>query len=190
GNDGENYDYNSIYPANVDLPNLIAVAAIERDGKLWKDSNYGKKKVHIAAPGVDLWGPWNDGTYYAGTGTSYAAPLVSGAVGLIRSHFPKLSAPEVVELLMRSARPSPALANKVRSGGSLDIQRAFQLALSPAWNKESVRRQAFYSNIQDKILQTSRQRTARETSLRRRPNLPRFQIPLGKGQDFRIRGIR
>lgn len=190
GNDGENNDSNSIYPANFNLPNLITVAATERDGTLWEDSNYGKKKVHIAAPGVELWGPWNDGTYYAGTGTSYAAPLVSGAVGLIRSQFPQLSAPEVVELLMRSALPNPALTNKVRSGGALDVQRAFQLAVSATWNRESKQRRAYYQQVQDKMIQASRKRSARETNLRRRQNLPRFQLPSRKGEDFRLRRAR
>ena len=186
GNDGDNNDYGSMYPANFDFPNLIAVAAIDRSGALWKDSNYGKKKVHLAAPGVELWGPWNDGTYYAGTGTSFSAPIVSGAVGLIRSHFPAMSAPEVVELLMRSARPSPTLKDKVRSGGSLDVLRAFQLATSTSWKKDEARRRAYFDKVKSEIRGLSKSRDLRARNERRRIS-PRFQLPPGKGQDFRTR---
>jgi subtilisin family serine protease len=51
GNDNDNYRF---YPASYDLPNILSVAAIDRQGKLADFSNYGEKSVDISAPGVSI----------------------------------------------------------------------------------------------------------------------------------------
>jgi hypothetical protein len=59
-------------------------------------------------------------------GTSYAAPAISGAVALIESAFPNLTAAQVVDLLMRSATDAGATgADPVFGRGILNLTAAF-----------------------------------------------------------------
>jgi len=55
GNDSQNNDKKSYYPANYGLDNSLAVASITRWGSLSSFSNYGKEKVDLAAPGSSIY---------------------------------------------------------------------------------------------------------------------------------------
>lgn len=138
GNDAENIDHSSIYPPKFQgLPNMIVVAATDRKDTLVIDkdskvgSNWSSNFVHIAAPGEEILGPWNDDTYQELDGTSYAAPIVAGAAGLIRSANLHLSAPQIVKILIATARKARPLENKIVSGGVLDLEAAIHCAKSP-----------------------------------------------------------
>jgi alpha-tubulin suppressor-like RCC1 family protein/subtilisin family serine protease len=54
GNAGNDNDAYRFYPASYDLPNILSVAAIDRQGKLASFSNYGPTSVDISAPGVGI----------------------------------------------------------------------------------------------------------------------------------------
>ncbi len=54
GNDSSDNDKVSVFPANIDSPYVISVAAINGKGELAKFSNYGSESVDIAAPGGDI----------------------------------------------------------------------------------------------------------------------------------------
>lgn len=131
GNDGSNNDKGDIYPANFKLPNLLTVAASRRDSDLWENSNYGIKKVHVAAPGTTIWGPWSDGKWYKSQGTSFAAPIVAGAAGLVRSANPQLTAEQVVRIMQNTVIESSRLKKKIRSGGVINVAAAIQCAMDP-----------------------------------------------------------
>jgi thermitase len=98
-NDGKDNDTRSIFPANTPLPNVISVAASDvNDGKpTW--SNYGIKSVHVSSPGLDIWSTMPANKYGNLSGTSMATPLVSGLVGLMVSHNPKLTGSEARAIL-------------------------------------------------------------------------------------------
>jgi type VII secretion-associated serine protease mycosin len=83
-------------------PGVIAVGAVDRNGNLASISTTGRGVV-ITAPGVDITSTGLNGQYRKGTGTSDAAAIVSGAVALIRSKYPDLSAKEVVHRLEATA---------------------------------------------------------------------------------------
>jgi subtilisin family serine protease len=87
-------------PAN--LPGVIAVAAIDRDGNRLADSVTGPA-VTLAAPGAAIASPAPGGGYSAGTGTSDATAIVAGAVALVRAKYPNLSAAEVIHRLTATA---------------------------------------------------------------------------------------
>ena len=53
-NDSDNNDEVFVYPACIDSPYLITVAATREDGKLVGFSNYGASSVDMAAPGTDI----------------------------------------------------------------------------------------------------------------------------------------
>lgn len=60
------------------------------------------------------------------SGTSFSAPQIAGAAALLRQAFPNLSAPQVVDLLLRTARDAGDVGTDTTYGrGILDIARAF-----------------------------------------------------------------
>ena len=101
---------------------IISVASLRPDGDLASDSNWGPDAVDLAAPGTDIISthPGDDGyAYYSGT--SMAAPHVTGAAALCRSVAPGLSARRLRELVLDSAIPTASLVGRTRSEGRLDI---------------------------------------------------------------------
>lgn len=93
-------NYGVWYPARE--PGVIAVGGTERDGEgLWTGSIRGKETV-VTAPATDLVGARPDG-YWRVQGTSFAAPMVAATAALIRSRWPDMSAPEVVNRIIRTA---------------------------------------------------------------------------------------
>lgn len=78
----------------------ITVAATRRDGNLASFSNWGRC-VTVGAPGVDIWSAVGDAdnSYGITSGTSMAAPFVSGIVALIQSEIGRVSNDGVVPLL-------------------------------------------------------------------------------------------
>ena len=93
GNDyGNDNDANPHYPSSYEVENVVAVAAIDSSGNLASFSNYGENSVDIAAPGVAIYSTYPGGTYKTLSGTSMATPHVAGALGLMYSHNPSMSA--------------------------------------------------------------------------------------------------
>ncbi len=126
GNDSSNNDVSPGYPASYDIPNVLSVAAINNKGDLASFSNYGKKSVHVAAPGVNIFSSVISGGYQSMSGTSMATPHVSGIAALLFSHEPNLTNVELKQRIIRTARPWSTLKGKVSSAG---IANAY-LALS------------------------------------------------------------
>jgi serine protease len=83
-------------------PHSIKVAAVDSLGLLAEFSNYGANTV--SAPGVHILSCMAGGGWTRADGTSMAAPLVAGMVGLIRHVRPSISNKELVPLLAKSAR--------------------------------------------------------------------------------------
>ncbi|MCG7488331.1 S8 family peptidase [Vibrio sp. Of14-4] len=75
-------------------------------------SNYGQETVDVFAPGYRVLSSTPDNTYSTYSGTSMAAPVVSGVAAMVWSHYPDLSAVELKELLMTKARTYPELLVK------------------------------------------------------------------------------
>src|SRR6476469_1027622 len=63
GNDGNDNDSSPRYPANVDLPNVLSVAASDNSDQLASFSDYGAGTVDLAAPGVNIVSTWPGGGY-------------------------------------------------------------------------------------------------------------------------------
>jgi len=111
GNDNEDNDKVPHFPTRIyEDKSGEAAAWIEvgasgiNDDKTLKASfsNYGKTSVDVFAPGVKINSTTPNSTYTLHDGTSMAAPVVSGLAALIRSYYPKLTALQVKEIIMKS----------------------------------------------------------------------------------------
>ncbi len=67
-------------------------------------SNYGKKSVDIFAPGVHIVSLHPDNQYNLANGTSFSCPVVSGVAALVWSYYPDLTAIQLKEAILESAR--------------------------------------------------------------------------------------
>ena len=85
GNSAANNDTTGTYPANYDYPNVISVASITSSNTLSSFSNYGATAVDIAAPGSSIYSTYPNSRYTSLSGTSMAAPQVSGLALLAQS---------------------------------------------------------------------------------------------------------
>ena len=68
-------------------------------------SNYGRTQVDVFAPGSDVNSAAPGNKYEAHSGTSFAAPVVSGIAALVMSYYPSLTAADVRKVILESATP-------------------------------------------------------------------------------------
>jgi len=123
GNDKSNNDVSSHYPANAASPNVISVAACDRNDNLASFSNYGAVSVDIAAPGVSIYSTVPGNRYAIYSGTSMAAPHVAGVAALAWALNPDATVAEVRAAILDGADPVASLAGKVASGGRLNAHQ-------------------------------------------------------------------
>lgn len=152
GNDAKDNDATDNYPNDKLKKGKEANNWIEVGAMSWKGgkeimatfSNYGGKNVDILAPGVDIKSAVPDALYEKQSGTSMAAPVVSGVAALLLSYYPDLSAAQVRDILLRSAvepattrvtkfgKEGPAgeidLDELIKTGGVIDVVEAIKLA--------------------------------------------------------------
>lgn len=123
---GYNIDKIPSYPASLPFDNIITVSNLLFNGKLDKSSNYGPISVDLAAPGTFIVSTIPDRSYGFMSGTSMAAPMVTGAAAMLYSARPELSLKDVKNILITSAHKLDTLNGKVYSGGMLDVYAALQ----------------------------------------------------------------
>jgi subtilisin family serine protease len=113
------------YPAAY--PGVIAVSATDGEDRLYTHANRGPY-IAIAAPGVDILAPSLGQSYEVNSGTSLAAPHVTGVVALLLERNPDLKPDAVRSILTRSAR-APAIALPPDEIGAGVIDAASALAV-------------------------------------------------------------
>lgn len=131
GNDSSNNDAAPTYPASYDVPNVIAVAAIDNLEKKAYFTNYGAKSVHVAAPGVNIYSTAPNNSYKVLSGTSMATPHVSGIVGLLLSHEPTLTPTDVRERLVKTSVRATELKKVSLSKGRVSAYNAVMNVVPP-----------------------------------------------------------
>ncbi|NLF25349.1 MAG: S8 family serine peptidase [Deltaproteobacteria bacterium] len=124
GNNSSDNDRTPVYPASYDLPNIISVASVDSYGKLSSFSNYGRRSVHIAAPGSSIWSSIIFNLYLPFSGTSMAAPHVTGVAALVLSKYPHLSPSKVRDRILNTVKPLEGLNGKVASPGMVSAWQA------------------------------------------------------------------
>ena len=108
GNDGRDIDQSPDYPSSFKCENMISVSNTNSYDELHTGSvpsNYGANTVHLAAPGTGIICCYSENLYGSATGTSLAAPHVTGVAALIKSIRPDLSAKEIKALILDNVDP-------------------------------------------------------------------------------------
>ena len=126
GNGGANTDVTPAYPADFGLSNIVSVGATDANDKIASFSNYGAKSVSIFAPGVNVISTLPNGQYGYKSGTSMAAPEVTGAAALVWATRPEWTYQQVVAQLLNTATRLSSLTGKTQSG-RLDVYAAIQV---------------------------------------------------------------
>jgi len=129
GNSGQDISERPMYPAALNLDNMLTVANINESGKLHLSSNYSKDLVHLAAPGTRIFSTYLDNNYASLTGTSMAAPYVSAAAAMLYSRHENISYQAVKQILMNNVKRLASLVKTNKSNGSLDIGAALKSSL-------------------------------------------------------------
>lgn len=125
GNDGTNDKY---YPGA--LPGVLSVGAVSESGTIAPFSNFGA--VSLMAPGSNVYSSFLNNTYAFCSGTSQAAPFVSGAIALLKSYSleqgRKLKDNQVKYLLKHTCDKTGKSFRSEKSGfGKLNILDALRL---------------------------------------------------------------
>jgi cell wall-associated protease len=150
GNDSRNVDTAANFPNPTYIDgsgrakNFINVGSMSADTGLTltaSSSNYGQKNVDLFAQGVMIYSCIPGNQYDFKSGTSMAAPEVSGVAALLLEYYPKLTAHQLKDILLRSVTPlkgkivyQPGTRKKVDfatlsvSGGVLNAYNALKLA--------------------------------------------------------------
>jgi subtilisin family serine protease len=124
GNEAANNDVIASYPANVASDAVISVAATDSSNRLASFSNYGATTVDVAAPGVSVLSTTPGNSYSSYSGTSMAAPHVSGLVALMAAANPQATVAQIRSAILSTAVPVSGLAGKVASGGLINAAAA------------------------------------------------------------------
>ncbi|MEA3643978.1 MAG: S8 family serine peptidase, partial [Lamprobacter sp.] len=131
GNAGADTDSTASYPSSYDLGNIISVAATDNRDRLASFSNYGANSVDLGAPGVDIASTYPNNGYVYMSGTSMAAPHVSGVAALLLDRHPNWGYAELKDRLFASVRPLSSLAGKTLTGGIVNANEALWEPTSP-----------------------------------------------------------
>lgn len=149
GNNNQNVDVKPEFPNDTFLDgtttdNLLSVgasAALNDENLAGSFSNYGKNSVDVFAPGVKVTSIDKDAEFNTADGTSFASPITAGVAALVLEYYPTLSAKQLKEVLIASAKPltgisviKPGSKEKVdfttlsKSGGIVNALEALKIA--------------------------------------------------------------
>lgn len=112
----------------------------------WSDKAAEGRNHYIAAPGEDIYGPNSYGRTTILSGTSMAAPQVSGALALLMDQFPGLSPEKYIDLLFKSARKkslneSTFFEDEVYGHGVLDVKAAIELGRQEKLTQKTLKKE-------------------------------------------------
>ena len=103
GNNGFNIDEKPIYPASLDLKNILTVTSSDQSGRLGRGSNYGKNSVDFILPAERLEVIDHRGVKAFTGGTSYAAPRLVALISRYIENNPNSTNDEIYDFLKKRA---------------------------------------------------------------------------------------
>jgi len=111
GNDGQDLSTHPNFPTPAYADSGHARNWIEVGASSWQAgdslaasfSNYGQQQVDVFAPGVDILSTVPGDKYEKDSGTSMAAPVVTGLAALLLAYYPDLTAADLKRIILESA---------------------------------------------------------------------------------------
>lgn len=131
GNESSNNDQEPIYPASLDVPNLISVGASSDSDDQAFFSNYGRNSVHVNAPGVHIVSSALEGRTASTackwmSGTSMAAPFVSGLAAMMSREAAHFSGYQIKRDILSSVDTVSSLATLNATSGRINFLSALR----------------------------------------------------------------
>lgn len=127
GKSGRDIDKRPVYPAHFDFKNLIVVAGTDAKDLHVPGSNYGFISVDVSAPATDIMTttihPKNG--FAAWSGNSFATPIVTGVVAILKSEFPQASPQDIKKAILKGCDKKEFFKDKSVSGGRINMYNAF-----------------------------------------------------------------
>ncbi|WP_417667122.1 S8 family serine peptidase [Roseibium sp.] len=107
GNDGIDLDQAPLYPASLDIDNMLVVTSSDGFGKLAAGSNWGRRTVDLMLPAENQ--PVTDfrGARGSASGSSYAVPRLASLAARLLAADPSLSTQALKQRIFDRASPSP-----------------------------------------------------------------------------------
>ncbi|MET4144414.1 S8 family serine peptidase [Arthrobacter sp. UYCo732] len=119
--------------APATIPGVLTVAGLDRKGVASVDSSSQGISIGVAAPAENLLGGLPGGGYAEWAGTSGAAPIVAGVAALIRSKWPEMSAKQVINRIVSTAKDAgPAGKDPLYGFGVLNAEAALKDSVAEA----------------------------------------------------------
>ncbi|MBL7545938.1 MAG: S8 family serine peptidase [Bdellovibrionaceae bacterium] len=144
GNSAKNNDSNEMYPANYIVPSNISIAASSDTDRLASFSNFGVQMVHISSPGVYIYSSLPGNMFGSMSGTSMAAPFVSGIAALALREAPSLTGYQLKKLIISTSVQVGPLSGKIQSGSRVD---AYSLVSQAKSNVQTAASQPDYKPL-------------------------------------------
>jgi len=96
----------TVVGAPATIPGVLTVGGVDPQGKASVDASTQGITIGVSGPSENLLGVSADGRLVRWDGTSGAAPIVAGIAALVRSAHPELNAANVINRLIRTAKPA------------------------------------------------------------------------------------
>ena len=103
GNDGADIDETPVYPASLELDNLLTVTSADDFGLPARGSNWGRGSVDLAVPAEQVPVTGFDGRPRRASGSSYAAARVSAFAACLLAAHPEWTAPALKSAVLARA---------------------------------------------------------------------------------------
>ena len=107
GNDGRDIDREPVYPAALDLENILTVTSSDGFGRLAPGSNWGRANVDVMLPAENLEIVDFRGASGRASGSSYAVPRLAALAARMLAREPGLNATQLKSRILACAAPSP-----------------------------------------------------------------------------------
>ena len=138
-NNNLNVEESGDLPTNCSSEFLVGVTMTNNEDQR-ASSGYGITSVDLGAPGSGVRVTTPGDAFSSATGTSYAAPVVTGAIALAYSapcaefinlakYDPSAAALQMRDFLLNGVDPIPSLASEVVTGGRLNVNNTINLMM-------------------------------------------------------------